>query len=86
MPLCGYCKRPFSSIRGLLQHWKMKKCPQWQFVWEKVMNSRKRGHSGRRILSKAFPHLYPTKPMSEETKERLRAMKPKPRRKKRHAR
>ena len=72
---CGYCHKSLGSVKGLYQHWKLKKCPQWQFVWEKVMIARKRGHSGRRILSKAFPHLYPSKPMSEETKEKLRSIK-----------
>lgn len=77
MPLCGYCRKAFGSVKGLFQHWRLKKCPQWQFVWEKVVSSRKRGHSGRRILAKAFPHLYKSKPMSDETKEHLKSLQEK---------
>jgi len=69
---CGYCGKSFKSVRAIYQHWRMKGCPQFRPVWEKVVAARKRGHSGRRILAKAFPHLYPTTPMSEEVKEKLR--------------
>lgn len=72
---CGYCRRGgFKSIRGLKNHWRTTGCPVHRPVWAKVVEARKRGSSGRRILHAALPHLYPSTPMSEETKEQLHAI------------
>ena len=38
------------------------------------MASRRAGHSGRRILHERWPHLWASEPMSEEAKEKLRAL------------
>lgn len=73
--LCGYC-REFRTkrVKELLAHWKETGCHSGRPVWARVFEAHKRGHSGRRILSEAFPAIYKSEPMDEETKEKLRAM------------
>jgi hypothetical protein len=72
--LCGYCKEKMPNTKTLFEHWKKVGCPTDRPVWAKVLESKKQGHSGRKILAEAYPDLYPTEPMSEETKEALRAL------------
>lgn len=72
--LCGYCKEKIPGTQALFVHWKKTGCDKDRPVWVKVIESKKQGHSGRKILAEAYPDLYPTEPMSEETKEALRAL------------
>jgi pentatricopeptide repeat protein len=71
--ICGYC-REFRTkrVEELFLHLKTAGCHQDRRVWERVLEAHKRGTSGRRILSEAFPDLYPSTPMPEETKAKLR--------------
>lgn len=69
---CGSCAIPFKKIVDLEIHWKTTGCMQYRHVWERFMEARRRGSSGRRILHEAFPDLWPSEPMDEETKEKLR--------------
>lgn len=71
---CGYCKEKMPNTKTLFEHWKKVGCDKDRPIWEKVIESKKNGHSGRRILHEAYPDLYPSEPMSEETKEALRAL------------
>ena len=70
--ICGNCKE-YRTKRSeeLLAHIKAG-CVRDRIVWSKVLEAHKRGTSGRRILSEAYPELYPSTPMSEETKAKLR--------------
>lgn len=70
--ICGYCKKSVRRVRTLREHWKETGCPTARPVWAKVLEAHKRGTSGRRILSEAFPGIWKSEPMSEETKARLR--------------
>lgn len=75
--LCGYCKKKFRGIRSLSNHWKTTGCPMFRGnrrAWEKHLAAKDDGRSGRRILSKAFPETYKPAPMSDEAKEKLRAL------------
>lgn len=72
--LCGYCKEKMPNTKTLFEHWKKVGCPTDKPIWKKVVESKQKGHSGRRILHEAYPDLYPSEPMSEETKEALRAL------------
>ena len=69
--ICGHCKAPFRHVRKLLAHWRETGCPWGRPVWERVRESRRAGHSGRRILHNRWPTLWPSEPMPEEVKERL---------------
>lgn len=69
---CGYCKSSLPAVKEMLLHWKAVGCPTGRPVWEKVVDSRKSGHSGRRLLHEAWPRLWPFDPMGEEDRERLR--------------
>ena len=71
---CAHCKESMPNVKALFEHWKKVGCPNDRPIWVKVVESKKQGHSGRRILSEAYPDLYPSTPMSEETKEALRAL------------
>lgn len=73
--LCGYC-REFRTkrVEELLSHWRVTGCFDGRPVWARVFEAHKRGHSGRRILSEAFPTIYRSEPMDEETKEKLRVV------------
>ena len=72
---CGYCKEfRTKHVEELLAHFKASGCPTGRPVWVRVFEAHKRGHSGRRILSEAFPSVYKSEPMSEEAKEKLRAL------------
>jgi hypothetical protein len=71
--VCGHCSRFRSStVRELLVHIKTTGCDQGRPTWARVLEAHRRGSSGRRILSEAYPDLYPSTPMSEETKQKLR--------------
>lgn len=72
--LCGYCKSPVKGIASFKKHLRENGCSWNRGVWEKHYRSRQAGHSGRRILSQAFPNIYPPRPMSDECKERLQAL------------
>lgn len=65
---------PFKKTVDLELHWKETGCMEHRRVWEKFMEARRRGSSGRRILHEAFPDLWPSEPMSEEAKEKLREL------------
>ena len=56
------------------QHLEKTGCNWQRAVWVKVVAARRRGSSGRRLLAAAYPHLYKTRPMSEEAKVRLREL------------
>jgi hypothetical protein len=71
--ICGHCKEfRTGRVANLLAHIKKTGCDQDRPVWARVLEAHKRGTSGRRILSEAYPNLYPSRPMDEETKEKLR--------------
>jgi hypothetical protein len=71
--VCGHCKEFQTKRSGeLLAHIKTTGCDQDRPIWRRVLEAHKRGSSGRRILSEAYPHLYPSTPMDEATKEKLR--------------
>lgn len=72
--LCGYCKEKVPNTTALFEHWKKVGCLNDRPVWVKVVESKRQGHSGRKILHEAYPDLYPSEPMTEETKEALRAL------------
>ena len=69
---CGTCKAPMRDQKQLRDHWSATGCAWLRPVWEKVAEARRRGRSGRRLLGDAYPHLFKSEPMSEETKARLR--------------
>jgi hypothetical protein len=71
--ICLHCLE-FSTkrVEVLLAHWWPGGCPWGREVWKKVMESKIAGHSGRRLLHERWPNLWPSDPMSEETKGRLR--------------
>ena len=71
---CGTCKKRFTTP-SLFGHWKKTGCSWGREVWVRVAQAKKRGHSGRRILSEAYPHSYPRRAMPEELIERFREMK-----------
>lgn len=64
--ICGGCGHPFSLFRFMEIHWIQTGCNWGREIWRRVFASKREGHSGRRILSKAFPKLYPSEPMPEE--------------------
>jgi hypothetical protein len=68
--ICGHCGQSFSLVAFLLIHWKQTGCHRGHNVWRRVLASKRAGHSGRRILHEAYPHIYPSEPMPEELKER----------------
>lgn len=72
--ICGACRTSFKKTESLRTHWEETGCMSGRPVWERFAEARKRGSSGRRILHEAFPNLYPSEPMSEEAKEKLRAI------------
>jgi hypothetical protein len=69
---CGTCSISIPDVGALLKHWKETGCEWNRSVWERVVESKKHGHSGRRILSEAYPNLYKSEPMPEDVKEDLR--------------
>ena len=73
--LCGHC-RQFSApgVQGLLDHFRESGCPWGRPVWKRVIEAVRRGHSGRRILSRHFPDQYKRSPMPVHVKERLRGL------------
>lgn len=71
--ICGGCKRPFSLMIFLRIHWLQTGCAWGREIWRRVFQSKREGHSGRRILSKAFPAMYPSEPMPEELKAYYRS-------------
>lgn len=70
---CGHCKA-FSTKHAeeFLAHIKATGCSNGRPVWARVVEARKRGSSGRRILAEAYPDIYKSEPMTEEAKARLR--------------
>lgn len=71
--ICGTCGESFTLLVFAEIHWKKTGCQRGRPVWERVRRAHANGTSGRRILHAAYPHLYRTKPMPEELKERWRA-------------
>lgn len=72
---CGTCKEfKTDDYAQMKKHWKDTGCDWRRDVWVKVVAARRRGSSGRRLLSAAYPHLYKRTPMTEEAKERLREL------------
>lgn len=76
--ICGYC-REFKAKRSevMFAHWWPGGCPIGRDVWIKVVESRKAGHSGRRLLHERWPELWPSEPMTDEDRERLRELEEK---------
>lgn len=72
--ICGTCRKPFKLFSDVMNHWRKAGCHWARPVWVKVAESKRRGHSGRRHLAAAYPHLYKPRPMSEEVKEKLRLL------------
>jgi len=70
---CGSCGHSFSLFIFLRAHWFTAGCQKARTVWARVLEARRRGTSGRRILHQAYPHLYKSEPMPEEVKARFRA-------------
>lgn len=70
---CGGCKHSFSLFVFLKVHWLQSGCSWSMAIWERVLRSRREGHSGRRILRGAFPETYPSRPMPEAVKQAFRA-------------
>lgn len=73
--ICGHCRdfrTRFSNVMFL--HWETFGCTWGRSVWERVFESKRLGHSGRRLLHEAWPDLYPSEPMSEEDKAKLREL------------
>lgn len=71
---CGTCGVSFDSFREIKEHWRKTGCHWRRRVWERALESKRRGHSGRRILSEAMPQLFRPRPMSEGAKEKLREL------------
>jgi hypothetical protein len=69
---CGHCGSAADGSAALFLHWKSTGCHRGRPVWARVIEARRRGSSGRRILHEAYPDLYPSRPMDEDTKEKLR--------------
>ena len=69
---CGYCKKSFAHVVIVMRHWKKDGCTWRRDVWARVAQAKRRGHSGRRILSETWPDLYPRKKMSQDVIDRLR--------------
>ena len=73
--ICGHCKAPVGKkIAQMFIHWALEGCPDGLKVWARFAESKAAGHSGRRILHEAWPDLYPSEPMTEETKQALREL------------
>jgi len=72
--VCGFCRSKFTTVRDVTQHWSDTGCNWNRDTWVRVAESKREGHSGRRILAEGYPHLWKSEPMSEEAKEKLRAI------------
>ena len=72
--ICGTCGERYETFMEIKKHWRETGCNWHRRVWERATESKRRGHSGRRILSEAMPQTFPPRPMTEETKERLREL------------
>lgn len=73
--ICAHCKtyRPKTAAL-MLDHWNRDGCIWGRPLWKRVLQARRDGHSGRRLLHAAFPDLWPSVPMDEEAKDRLREL------------
>lgn len=64
--ICTGCRRSFSLFAFLWIHWVQTGCCWTRQIWERVFRAHRNGTSGKRILHRAFPNLYKTKPMPPE--------------------
>lgn len=71
---CGTCQQTMKNVTAWRDHKRETGCHWHRPVWVKVLAAKRRGSSGRRLLSDAYPHLYKRTPMTEEAKERLRQL------------
>lgn len=73
--ICGFCRQAgLPGVAALQAHWAETGCPQHKPIWARVVAARKAGHSGHRILHEAFPSLWPSDPMTEEAREKLKEL------------
>lgn len=71
--ICGTCRERM-SFAAWRKHIDEIGCDWQRATWEKVVEARKHGHSGKRLLAAAYPHLWQAERMTDETREKLRAL------------
>ncbi len=72
--ICGTCRETMKTFTDWKVHIAATGCDWGRPVWIKVGESKRRGHSGRRHLSRAYPELWKSEPMTEEAKARLKEL------------